>query len=194
MIEAIIPFIVESEKLKSVQRRTKAVAHDRRENSAEHSWSLALAAITLFPASNEPLDQVRTLKMLLIHDLVEIDAGDTYCYDIRPDKAESEHRAAERIFGLLPADLTSEFMELWLEFEACDSPEAKFANALDRLLPLIQNYQNNGQTWLEHGIVYEQVYARNESIRDASEELWAYVKKLLDDASARGLLPKRSAE
>jgi putative hydrolase of HD superfamily len=191
MIENIIPFIVECEKLKSVLRRIKPVATDRRENSAEHSWSLALLAITLFPEASPALDRLRVLKMLLIHDLVEIDAGDTFCYADRPDKVEAERRAAERLFGMLPDALGREFIALWVEFETAETEEATFANALDRLMPLIQNVHNGGQSWLEYGITYEQVYARNRVIGHASEALWAYTENLLNKAHAMGLLPKK---
>ncbi len=192
MIEDVIPFIVECEKLKSVLRRTNPVATDRRENSAEHSWTLALLAISLFPTCDPFLDRLRVLKMLLIHDLVEIDAGDTFCYAVRPDKAACERLAAERIFGLLPCGLSEEFLALWHEFEASETKESTFANALDRLLPLIQNYNNNGQSWKEHGITFDQAYSRNQIIRHGSEELWNYAEKLLVDASSKGLLPKQA--
>lgn len=128
--------------------------------------------------------------MILIHDIVEIDAGDTFCYSDRPDKAECEQRAAERIFGLLSSPLSEYFMDIWMEFEACETKESRFANALDRLLPLIQNYHNGGQSWRENGITYEQAYARNEVIRKGSEELWGFAKELLLDASSRGFLPR----
>ena len=190
MIESIVPFIVESEKLKSILRRTNPVAIDRRENSAEHSWTLALLAVSLFPSIDPAVDQNRVLKMILIHDLVEIDAGDTFCYAVRPDKQECERRAADRIFGLLPPPLAREFMELWLEFEECDTRESTFANALDRLLPLIQNCHNGGQSWRENGVTYEQAFSRNECIRKGSEDLWVFAKNLLADALAKGLLPK----
>ena len=189
MIETIIPFIVECEKLKSVLRRTTPVEMERRENSAEHSWSLALMAVSLFPTADPSLDQLRVVKMLLIHDIVEIDAGDTYCYDTRPDREACERLAAERIFGLLPGGLSQEFMRLWYEFEANESKESAFANALDRLLPLIQNFHNGGRSWLENGITYEQAYSRNQVIREGSEELWEYARKLLTEAVAKGFLP-----
>lgn len=192
MIDSIVPFIVECEKLKSILRRTNPVATDRRENSAEHSWTLALLAISLLPKIDPAIDQNRVLKMLLIHDIVEIDAGDTFCYSDRPDKLECERRAADRIFGLLPPLLANEFVEIWLEFEECDTRESTFANALDRILPLIQNYHNGGQSWRENGITYEQAYSRNEVIRKSSEELWTFAKNLLSDASAKGLLPKQT--
>ncbi len=190
MIAAVIPFIIECEKLKSVLRRTEVVGTDRRENSAEHSWSLTLLAVSLFPHMPASLDQLRVLKMLMIHDIVEIDAGDTFCYTVREDKASSELAAAERIFALLPEDLFREFLALWLEFEAGETPEATFANALDRMMPLIQNCNNNGQSWKEHGITYEQVYARNVFIRNSSEELWQQVEAMLLDAVEKGMLPK----
>lgn len=191
MIESVVPFIVECEKLKSVLRRTKPVATDRRENSAEHSWSLALLAITLFPDASPSLDRLRVLKMLLIHDLVEIDAGDTFCYADRPDKAEAERRGAERLFGMLPDGLAAEFTGLWVEFEGAETEEAAFANALDRLMPLIQNVHNGGQSWLEHGITYEQVFARNRMIGRAFPDLWTYTENLLNRAHAMGILPKQ---
>lgn len=189
MIETIMSFIVECDKLKSVLRRTTPVAVDRRENSAEHSWSLSLMAISLFPTADPSLDQLRVLKMLLIHDVIEIDAGDTYCYDTRADKESCERLAAERIFGMLPGELSHEFMELWNEFEAAESKESAFANALDRLLPLIQNFHNGGRSWMENGITYEQAYSRNLSIRHGSKELWEYAEKLLMDAFTQGILP-----
>ena len=151
-------------------------------------------AISLLPRIDSSLDQLRVLKMLLIHDIVEIDAGDTFCYTVRHDKAEREQLAGERIFGLLPDDVAQEFMELWREFEAFKTKESAFANALDRLLPLIQNSNNDGQSWKEHGITYEQAYYRNQVIQRGSKELWDYAEKLLIDASARGLLPKQAEQ
>lgn len=194
MIADIIPFILECEKLKSVQRRTMVVGTDRRENSAEHSWSLTLLAIGLFPQMEVPLDQLRVLKMLLIHDIVEIDAGDTFCYTVRADKAECEQLAADRLFALLPAELSQEFMALWHEFEAGETPEAAFANALDRMLPLIQNLNNNGQSWREHGITYEQVVERNGVIHRSSPAFWEQVEAMLLDAAEKGILPKAVAQ
>lgn len=192
MIESVIPFIVECEMLKSILRHTSPVATDRRENAAEHSWTLALLAISLLPNIDPSIDQNRVLKMILIHDIVEIDAGDTFCYTARSDKLECERHAAERIFGLLPSSLAEEFKGLWLEFEGCGTRESAFANALDRLLPLIQNYHNGGQSWRENGITYEQAYSRNEVIKKGSEELWIFAENLLTEASAKGLLPKQT--
>lgn len=190
MLEAVIPFIIECEKLKSVLRRTKVVGTDRRENSAEHSWSLTLLAMGLFPHMGPELDQLRVLKMLILHDIVEIDAGDTFCYTVRADKAECEQAAADRIFGLLPASLATEFMEIWHDFEAGETPEAAFANALDRMLPLIQNLNNNGQSWLEHGITWKQVHERNAVIAKSSPALWQEVEGMLLEAAEKGILPQ----
>ncbi len=139
-LAAQLGFLIESEKLKEVLRRSSPVGMSRRENSAEHSWTLALMAMTLAEHANAAVDLGRVLRMLLLHDLVEIDAGDTFCYDAAGNatKAERECRAAERIFGLLPEDQAREFRELWEEFEEGTSAEAAFANAVDRLMPLIQ--------------------------------------------------------
>lgn len=182
----LIPFILECEKLKTVERRTYPTGLTRRENSAEHSWSLALLAMTLIPSVDPTLDALRVLKMLVLHDIVEIDAGDTFCYADQGDKAEREQRAAERIFGMLPAPLGEEFTALWQEFEAGITKEAAFANAMDRSMPLLQNFSNSGQSWREHGVRHEQVIARNGRIGDVSPELWKYLLGLLEKAKAEG--------
>ena len=136
------------------------------------------------------LDLQRILRVVIIHDLVEIDAGDTYCYDEagNRDKAEREQRAADRIFGLLPDDQRAEFRGLWEEFEAMETPEARFAAALDRLQPLLHNYHTGGRKWREHGIRKSQVIARNRHIADGAPALWRYAKKMIDDAVAQGML------
>ncbi|HEX5324571.1 MAG TPA: HD domain-containing protein, partial [Capsulimonadaceae bacterium] len=136
-----IAFIIETDKLKDILRRTYIMSGDRLENSAEHSWQLALMATLLAEHSNEPIDVAHVVKMVLVHDLVEIDAGDTYCYDVvaEQDKVEREERAADRIFGLLPADQGKQIRLLWEEFEARETPEARFAAAIDRLMPMLLN-------------------------------------------------------
>jgi putative hydrolase of HD superfamily len=187
----IIAFILECEKLKTVERRTYPTGLTRRENSAEHSWSLALLAMTLIPSVDATLDSLRVLKMLILHDIVEIDAGDTFCYADQGDKAEREQRAAERIFGMLPAPLAGEFTTLWQEFEEGSTKEAAFANAMDRAMPLLQNFSNRGQSWREHGVSYEQVIARNGGIEKVSPELWEHLLAKLDLAAERGWLPKK---
>jgi putative hydrolase of HD superfamily len=185
-----VRFLVETDKLKSVLRRTYVVGTERYENSAEHSWQLPLAALVLAEYAEEPLDLCRVLKMLLVHDIIEIDAGDTYCYDEQGalDKAEREGRAADRIFGLLPADQAAEVHALWAEFEAGTTPEALFANAVDRLMPLLHNYFAQGRSWREHGITADRVLQRNVEVGEASETLGALVQVLIDDAVARGYL------
>jgi putative hydrolase of HD superfamily len=185
-----IRFLVETDKLKAVLRRTYVIGAERYENSAEHSWQLPLAALVLAEHAGEALDLPRVLKMLLVHDIIEIDAGDTYCYDEEGarDKAEREERAAERIFGLLPADQAAEIHGLWAEFEAGATPEARFANAIDRLMPLLHNYYTQGRSWQEHGITADQVLARNAQVGQASETLGALVQALVDGAVARGYL------
>ncbi|MGC6465403.1 MAG: HD domain-containing protein [Akkermansiaceae bacterium] len=190
MLAEAIAFIVESEKLKSINRRSNPVGMARYENSAEHSWSVALAASVLVPAVAPHLDQLRVIKMLLIHDIVEIDAGDTFCYSDQTGKAEREQEAAERLFGLLPAETAQLFHDLWREFEDKETEESKFANAIDRLLPLIQNSKNGGGSWAEFNVVYDQVYQRNLEIKNASPELWDYTKKLIHSAHEAGILPK----
>jgi len=179
-----IQFLVESEKLKFILRRTSPVKSDRRENSAEHSWSLALMAIVLAGHANQPLNLLRVLKMVLIHDIVEIDAGDTDAFDTAGNgtKADREKRASERIFNLLPTGQASEFRELWQEFEAAVSPDAAFANALDRLMPLIQNFYNSGEYWRKHGVTSEQSLDRSRPIENSSSALWEYACSLISEA------------
>ena len=190
----IIPFILECEKLKTVERRTYPTGLTRRENSAEHSWSLALLAMTLIPSVDAGLDALRVLKMLILHDIVEIDAGDTFCYADQGDKAEREQRAAARIFGMLPGPLAEEFRALWQEFEEGRTKEAVFANAMDRAMPVLQNLSNSGQSWREHGVRYEQVIARNRRIAEAHPKLWEHLLGMLDLAAERGWLPKTGGE
>jgi putative hydrolase of HD superfamily len=182
-----IQFIVETEKLKSVLRRNSPVNAQRRENSAEHSWSLALMAIVLGEHADRQLNSLRVLKLLLIHDIVEIDADDTDCFDTtgNASKAERENRAAERIFNLLPAVQAAEFRELWREFESRVSPEAVFANALDRFMPLLQIFHNNGNTWRELGVTGRQAISRFQPIGDGSAALWDHARSLLAEAEKR---------
>lgn len=184
-----IQFLIETEKLKAVLRRSSPINAPRRENSAEHSWTVAPMAIVLAEHANESIDILRVLKMMLIHDLVEIDAGDTFFYDAAgtATKAERESRAAERIFGLLPEPHAKEFHDLWLEFEARTSPESAFAHSLDRLMPLLQNYHNGGISWRENGVTSEQALTRNRHIGDGSAALWEYAHVLLTEAAQKSL-------
>lgn len=185
-----INFMLEVDKLKNIYRQTYVLHENRTENDAEHSWHLALLAFLLSEYSNEPIDVLRTIKMVLIHDIVEIDAGDTYCYDEEgyKDKSERETKAAERIFGILPHDQKNEMYNLWLEFEDRKTPEAKFAAVLDRIQPIMLNYTKNGISWKNHGISKEQVIKRNEHTSEGSKTLWQYIRSILDDAAEKGFL------
>lgn len=186
-----LDFLREIDRLKTVLRQTVLTDKSRRENSAEHSWHLAVMAGLLQEHANEPgLDVGRVIRMVLIHDIVEIDAGDTFAYDTagHADKAEREERAAERLFGLLPDDQRAEIMDLWREFEDRTTPEAKFAAALDRLQPMIHNYLTEGHTWRQHGITAGQVLARNRHIAEGSEALWRFAEQMINDAVDKGYL------
>jgi putative hydrolase of HD superfamily len=189
-LERQLRFILEIDRLKSVYRRTYLVDGSRRENSAEHSWHLALLAMTLAEHSNEPLDVGKVIRMVLIHDIVEIDAGDTFIYDAEGNKAEREEKAAERIFGLLPPDQEREFRDLWNEFEAAVTPESRFANALDRFMPQLHNYHDRGRVWKEHGITAERVLTRNAEMSRGSMTLWEWTQELIARAEEEGLFPK----
>jgi putative hydrolase of HD superfamily len=186
-----IEFVLEVDKLKQVLRQSILMDRSRRENSAEHSWHIALM-VSLFAeySPDSDIDLMRAIKMLLMHDLVEIDAGDTYCYDDagRQDQARREEIAARRIFGLLPEDQASEMRSLWEEFEERESPESKFANALDRVQPFLHNYFTDGQTWQENHIASRQVKDRMRPVKDGAPALWEYVNALIEDAVERGIL------
>jgi putative hydrolases of HD superfamily len=181
---AQIEFLREVDKLKTITRRTSLLDGSRQENSAEHSWHIALAAMVLADHSNVVVDLSRVLKMLLMHDIVEIDAGDTFAFDLvgKASQAERENLAATRLFGLLPPTQRAEFLGLWQEFEAGETPEAKFATALDRLLPVLQNFANQGGTWRSAGLHRGLVNRRLRPIGDGSTEVWAWVEKILDEA------------
>jgi len=189
-LEAQLAFILEIDKVKSVLRQTLLTDESRRENDAEHSWHLALMAITLQEYAPAGLDIHRAVTMLLIHDLVEIDCGDTFCYDEAGmvGKHEREAAAADRIFGLLPADSGGPLRELWDEFEERRTPESRFANALDRLQPMLHNCATAGGAWREHGVTADRVLRRNRIIGAGAPELWAYARAMIVDAVARGLL------
>ncbi|MEI7026846.1 HD domain-containing protein [Paenibacillus sp. y28] len=188
-----IQFIVEVDKLKSIQRQSMVTDRTRQENDAEHSWHLALMAMMLAEHANEPdLNVMRVIQMVLIHDLVEIDAGDTFAYDDKgqEDKAEREQLAAERLFGLLPDYQRALFFELWNEFEARNTPEARYAAALDRLQPMLLNYHTDGAAWRKHGVTSDRVFKRNAHIAEGSEALWRYAEQMIHDAVEKGFLQK----
>ena len=186
-----IEFILEVDKLKNVLRKTILMDRSRRENSAEHSWHIALTVLILSEyAKDSDVDLFRVMKILLVHDLIEIDAGDTYCYDDqgRKDQARREKNAADRIFNLLPADQATTLRELWDEFEDRKTPESKFANALDRLQPFLHNYFTEGQIWQENNIKSDQVKSRMRPVDDGAPILWNYVSFLIDDGVKKGFL------
>ncbi|BAY88480.1 MULTISPECIES: HD domain-containing protein [unclassified Tolypothrix] len=185
-----IQFIIEIDRLKQILRQTLLIDGSRQENSAEHSWHLAIMAMTLAEYAPDGVDIVQAIKMLLIHDLVEIDAGDTFCYDVQANssKAEKELQAASRLFGILPTDIGSELRSLWDEFEAGETPTAKFAAALDRIQPLLHNQQTKGGTWRIHGIRRDQVMKRVAPIETGAPELWPFVLQLIEDSVLAGYL------
>jgi putative hydrolase of HD superfamily len=187
-LQAQLRFVVEIDKLKRVLRRTTLMDATRNENSAEHSWHLALMAVLLEEYVPEPADLGRVVRMVLVHDIVEIDAGDTFCYDpdANLDKAQREQLAAERIFGLLPPDQALEMKALWEEFEEARTADARFANALDRLQPLLHNLHTGGGTWRIHGIAHDQVLERMRPIQAAMPALWPFVEDSLARAAEEG--------
>lgn len=184
-LEQQIAFMIEIDKLKQVSRKTILTDRSREENSAEHSWHIAMA-VFLFSeyAQDQGIDWYRVIKMLLVHDLVEIDAGDTYCYDHqgRQDQDRREEKAAKRIFEILPPDQSRSFRALWDEFENRYTPESRYANALDRFQPFLQNYVTEGQVWRENNITRRQVMERMQLVFDGAPLLWNLVKLFIDDA------------
>jgi putative hydrolases of HD superfamily len=179
-----IEFLLEVDRLKEVYRQSYVLYADRHENSAEHSWHLAIAALLLAEHANQPIDTSRVIRMALVHDLVEIDAGDTFIYDTAGnlEKAAKEEKAADRIFGLLPSDQRDEWRALWNELEERKTAEAKFTNALDRLLPVLHNYFTDCRSWKEHGITCEQALMKNAVIGEGSKTIWHLVETLIRDA------------
>jgi putative hydrolase of HD superfamily len=186
-----IEFILEVDKLKQILRRTTLLDRSRQENSAEHCWHIALIVLILAEYADEDnLDLLQVIKLLLVHDLVEIDADDTYCYDEvgRQDQKEREMKAADRIFNILPPDQANSFLRLWDEYEDRETAASRFANALDRLQPLLHNYFTHGHTWQKHGIQKDQVISRMQPVDEGSHFLWNYVAGLIDDAVEKGYL------
>ena len=185
-----IDFIIELEGLKSVLRRSYLINGDRLENSAEHSWHICVMAMVLMEHANQPIDLNKTIRMLLIHDIVEIEAGDTYCYDDgnMVEQHQRERIAADNLFGMLPEDQARQLMALWEEFEEAQTPEARFAGAMDRFMPLLQSYFTDGKAWVENEIHKDQVIERNEPISDGSETLWEYSLSLIEEGVNRGWL------
>lgn len=186
-----IRFIREVDKLKEIFRQTVLINSRRAENDAEHSWHLCLMVLVLAEHANTPgLDVLKVLKMLLVHDIVEIDAGDTFAYDTArmADQHEREAKAADRLFGLLPADQALEFRALWDEFEARQTPESKFAAAVDRFQPMLLNCATEGAAWQRHGVTSDRVIARNRHIAEGAEAVWTYAAEMIREAVAKGHL------
>ena len=188
-MQQIIDFVLELDKLKSVTRKVRTLGSDRFENPAEHSWQIAMMAMALREHAAEVVDIDRVVRMLLVHDVGEIDTGDTMAFVEGgwEDRKRAECAAAERIFGLLPADQAAALLELWREFERGETAESRFANAIDRAMPVLMNLSNKGQSWRENGISYERVVRRVESqIASGCPALWKYLAPRLADARERG--------
>lgn len=185
-----IDFLMEIDKLKHVYRQNLVANGSRRENDVEHSWHLGVMAVILQEYAAEPVDMAKVMKMVLLHDLVEIDAGDTFAYDPEAglDKEERETTAADRLYGMLPSNQGEELRTLWDEFEARETPEAKFAACLDRLQPLLNNYHTAGGTWQTHGVSSGQVRKRMEPVGEGAPCLGDLVERLIQEAIAQGIL------
>ena len=190
-IEDLLPFIKELDLLKSIERQTLIFSGGRRENSAEHSWHLALAVLVLEKTAPEKLDLFKAIKMALLHDVVEIDAGDTIVYGDLSNKKELEQKALERILGLLPEPLKIELSAIWTEFEEGPSPEAKFVSAIDRFLPIFSNYLNEGHSWQNHNISSQRIIAKCQPpIEDGLPKLWDVANRMLEESMAAGYLSR----
>ena len=190
-LKSQLQFIIEIDKIKSIFRQTRLYDHSRHENDAEHTWHMCVMAVVFGEYANEKgIDLLKVIRMALIHDIVEIDAGDTFLYSEKPkeQKLKEEMQAAKRIFGLLPEGQSEEFLNLWIEFEKKETPEALFAGAMDRIGPVMQNYLDEGYAWKKHGVTAKRVRAANSQIEKGSDTLWNYAKGLIDDAVARGYI------
>lgn len=189
-LEQQLAFILEIDKLKQIMRRTRLLHGGeelgRFENTAEHCWHISLMAVVFAEHSNEPVDIVRVIRMLLVHDLVEIDAGDTPAFGEQGSKEELEAAGAERIFGMLPEDQRNEFIVLWQEFEGRVTAESRFANAVDRFMPTFQNITNKGGSWEDFSVTRAKADARLSPIAEGSDALWRLVKGVLDEGESRG--------
>lgn len=187
-----IEFLKEIDKIKQIFRQTLLIDGTRHENDAEHSWHLAMMAMILSEYADEKIDAGHVIKMVLVHDIVEIDAGDTFVYDEKgyEDKPEREKKAAERIFNILPKDQADEIRALWDEFEERKTPDAKFASALDRIQPIIHNYCTNGHSWRKHGVKSHQVLERNKIVSKIAPELWKFINDIVEDSINKGYIEK----
>ncbi|MEW8626436.1 MAG: HD domain-containing protein [Candidatus Thiodiazotropha sp.] len=188
-IEKILDFIIEIEKLKDIHRKTKPVGLERFENSAEHSWHVCLSALVLKEYANEEINIDRVIKMLLIHDLGEIDAGDTIIYKSETqENKESEENGVKRLLGYLPVESQTEYMSLWHEFESGETSDSKYARAIDRIPPLLHNLHGDGHSWNRHGISKEKIISVNSRIKEGSKTVWDVIESRLTEAFANGIL------
>ncbi|MCR5417291.1 MAG: HD domain-containing protein [Lachnospiraceae bacterium] len=187
-----LAFSLEVDKEKSIFRQTSLSDHGRKENDAEHAWHMALMAYLLKEYANEPVDIAKVMIMCLIHDVVEIDAGDTYAYDNEGLKTQKsrENEAKERIYGMLPEDQRRDLVKLFDEFEENESPEARFAHVMDNLQPLILNFSNDGSDWQEHGVNAKQVFGRQGRSKDGSKRLYDLTERMILDQVEKGNLPE----
>ena len=191
-LAAQLGFILEVDRLKTVLRRNPLVAQDRRENDAEHSWHLALMVMVLIEYADQPVDAARVLELVLVHDLVEIYAGDTFLHDeaAAADQPEREQRAANRLFPLLPDDQAVLFRARWDEFEARETAESRFAKAMDRLQPILLNFNAGGGSWRTPGVTATDARRRAKVIDDGASQLWPYAEGLIEEAADRGFMPR----
>lgn len=189
-LERQLSFLLELDKQKEIIRQTYLADGSRKETDAEHAWHIAVMCMILSEYANEPIDVARTVMMLLLHDVIEIDAGDTYAYDESGNatKKEREQKGAERIYGLLPEDQREYFRSLWDEFEAMETPEAKFANAMDKIQPVLLTDHAGGKSWTEHGVRREQILKRNERTHEGSELLWDYIRNIIEKNTEGGFI------
>ncbi len=183
-LEKSFAFILELEKLKAIERKTKPLGLDRYENSGEHSWQVTVLALVMAKFADEAVDVEKVIKMLLLHEICEIDAGDTFFFDdaARLEVEAKELAAVERIFGILPDEIGAEFLEIWKEFEAGETIEAKFAKAIDRLMPVLQNLYNNKQSWVENDVSKEQILKKVSVIDGAGADVWETIKEKINAA------------
>lgn len=194
-LEQQLAFLLEIDKQKEIIRQTYLADGSRKETDAEHAWHMAVMCMVLSEYSNEPIDVARTVMMLLTHDLVEIDAGDTYAYDEQGNatKQEREQKAAERIYGMLPDGQREYLRGLWDEFEAMETPEAKFANTLDKIQPVLLTDQAEGKSWKEHGVRESQIMGRNKRTHEGSETLWNYIREIIEKNVDAGFIRREDS-
>ncbi len=185
-----LKFLAEADKMKNVSRQTLLMDKSREETDAEHSWHFALMAMTLHEYAGFEVDLDRVIRMAIVHDLVEIYAGDTFAYDAKgyEDKEQREREAADKLFALLPGALAAEYRALWEEFDRMDTPDSKYAAAIDRLQPFLSNYATDGHTWVKHGVSADKVYKRMAPIETALPELWPFVERVIEEAMEKGYI------